>query len=534
MPPGIKWSSRLSVKLPAVIAVIIVVVLGSLVIVAVRVQRRHLTTEVVRSAALFSDTIKSSTYHFMLEDRRDEVYRIIETIGGQSGVERVRIFNKDGQITFSTDRSEIGGLVDKRAESCYACHATDQPIARLALTSRSRIYRHNGDRILGMVTPIYNEPSCTNASCHFHLPGQRVLGVVDIGLSLGEIDRGMLALERRMLALSSAVVAGLVAIVAVAARRVVVRPVSQLLAATERVADGDLEQRMTVRSADEIGALAASFNHMTESLRRARSEIRELMDGLERQVEERTAALRSAQNQLVQSEKLASLGKLAASIAHEINNPLSGILTSSKLLLRTVDEGRLPDDAAPLFARHLGLMERETHRCTAIVRNLLDFARQREPTFGQVDVNVCIDEALSLLRNQIAIQRIALDKRLQELPVVTADFGQLRQAFVNVIMNACEAMGEGGTLTITSRGVDQGAAVAVEVADTGTGIAPEDLSKILDPFFTTKEKGTGLGLSVVYGIVVRHGGRLDFRSEPGRGTAVLIRLPVAGPTESAA
>jgi two-component system NtrC family sensor kinase len=529
MPPGIKWSSRLSVKLPAVIAVIIVVVLGSLVIVAVGVQRRHLTTEVVRSAALFSDTIKSSTYHFMLEDRRDEVYRIMETIGGQGGVERVRIFNKDGHITFSTDRSETGGQVDKRAESCYACHATDQPIARLALTSRSRIYRHNGDRILGMVTPIYNEASCTNASCHFHKPSQRVLGVVDIGLSLAEIDRGLLSLERRMLALSSAVVAGLVLIVAVAARRVVVRPVTQLLAATERVAEGDLEQRMSVRSADEIGALAASFNHMTESLRRAQSEIRELMDGLERQVEDRTAALRSAQRRLVQSEKLASLGKLAASIAHEINNPLAGILTSSKLLLRLIADGKLPDTATPMFARHLGLMERETHRCTVIVRNLLDFARQREPTITQVDVNACLEEALTLLKNQIALQRVQLEKRLDSVPAVPADFGQLRQAFINVILNACEAMTDGGVLTITSGLVDQGTTIEVAVRDTGPGIAPEHLSKILDPFFTTKEKGTGLGLSVVYGVVERHGGVLDIQSEVGRGTTVLIRLPVAGP-----
>jgi two-component system, NtrC family, sensor kinase len=529
MPPGIPWWNRLSVKLPAVIAVIIVVVLGSLVLVAVQVQRTHLTTEVVRSAALFSDTIRSSTYHFMLEDRRDEVYRIMETIGGQGGVERVRIFNKDGQITFSTDRAEINRLVDKRAESCYACHATDQPIARLALTSRSRIYPHNGGRILGMVTPIYNEPSCTSAACHVHLPGQRVLGVVDIGLSLAEIDDGLLALEHRMLGLSSLVVAGLVVIVAVVARRVVVRPVSQLLAGTERVAEGDLEQRIPVQSADEMGVLAASFNHMTESLRRARGEIRELMEGLERQVEDRTAALRDAQTQLVQSEKMVSLGKLAASIAHEINNPLSGILTSSKLLLRTLGEGRAVEATAPAFTRHLGLIERETHRCTAIVRNLLDFARQSEPTFSQTDVNACLDEALSLLRNQLAIQRVALDKQFGELPPVAADFGQLRQAFVNVVLNACEAMGEGGALTITSRVVRRGHAVEVEVRDTGTGIAPELLSKILDPFFTTKEKGTGLGLSVVYGIVARHGGRLDFQSEIGKGTAVLIRLPVSGP-----
>jgi two-component system NtrC family sensor kinase len=529
----IAWWNRLSVKFPALLVVVSILVLGTFVVIAVRVQRAHLTTEVVRSADLFSETIRSSTYHFMLEDRRSEVYRIMETIGRQSGVDRVRIFNKDGQITFSTNRVEIGGYVDKRAESCYACHATDRPIARLALSSRSRIYQYDGHRILGMVTPIYSEPGCAGAGCHAQAPEQRVLGVVDIGLSLAEVDSGLGALERQMLLLSSAALLGLVAIAAVVSRRVLVRPVRRLLKATEHVAQGRLEPRIPVTSADEIGALAASFNHMTESLGRARTEIEQLMAGLEHQVEERTAALRAAQNRLVQSEKLASLGKLSASIAHEINNPLAGILTSSKLLLRMLADGSVPAGAVPTFTRHLGLMERETHRCTAIVRNLLDFARQREPTFTRTDVNACIDEALSLLRNQAALQRVTLAKDLAELPPVTADFGQLRQALVNVIVNACEAMEGGGTLTVATRLVDDGAALEIEVRDTGTGIAPDDLSKALDPFFTTKAGGTGLGLSVVYGVVSRHDGRLDIESEVGRGTRVLIRLPVDGPGKTA-
>jgi two-component system NtrC family sensor kinase len=528
----IAWWNRLSVKLPAVLAVVSIVVLGTFLAVAVRVQRSHLTDEVVRSADLFSETIRSSTYHFMLEDRRPEVYRIMETIGRQSGVERVRIFNKDGQITFSTDRGEIGGFVDKRAESCYACHATDQPIARLALSSRSRIYQFNSHRVLGMVTPIYSEPGCAGSNCHAQAPEQQVLGVVDIGLSLAEVDQGLLGLEQQMIGLSLAVLVGLVVVASIVSRRVLVRPVLRLLRGTQHVAKGELGQRIPVTSADEIGALAASFNDMTESLGRARLEIQELMDGLERQVEDRTAALRAAQNRLVQSEKLASLGKLSASIAHEINNPLSGILTSSKLLLRILAEGSLPDTALPMFTRHLGLVERETYRCTAIVRNLLDFARQREPTFTETDVNACLDEALSLLRNQIALQRVTLEKRFEALPHVTADFGQLRQAFVNVVANACEAMEGGGTLTVVSRLIDDGATIEIDVQDTGPGIAPEHLSKILDPFFTTKSRGTGLGLSVVYGVVSRHGGRLDIESEPGRGTRVLIRLPVSGPAKS--
>jgi two-component system NtrC family sensor kinase len=256
------------------------------------------------------------------------------------------------------------------------------------------------------------------------------------------------------------------------------------------------------------------------------------MENLERQVEERTADLKATQGQLIQSEKMASLGKLSASIAHEINNPLSGILTAAKLLIRTAEEGPLDAAAQANFIRHLRLVERETQRCTTIVRNLLGFARQRELTLIEVDVKVPIEEALGLLGNQIAIQGITLERRLASVPVVRADLGQLRQAFVNIALNACEAMSSGGTLTVSSRFLPAENAVEVEFADTGTGIAPDNLSKILEPFFTTKEKGTGLGLSVVYGVVERHGGKMDIISQIGEGTTVQIRLPVAGVQEA--
>jgi two-component system NtrC family sensor kinase len=524
---AIRWWQRMSVKLSAVIAAATLVILGTFLAFAIRAQREHLEHEVLRSAALFSDTIKSSTYHFMLENRRADVYSIIETIGRQDGVDKVRIFNKDGHIIYSTDHAEINRAVDKRAESCYACHASDQPIVRLALSSRSRVYADNGARILAMVTPIYNERSCSDASCHAHPESQRVLGVVDVGLSLAEVDAGLLRLERRTVLVSSLALLGLAGIVAVIARRVVVRPVSRLMRATQQVARGDLAHEIRIGSGDEIGVLAASFNEMTGSLRRANAEIQHLMEDLERKVDERTAALTRAQAQLVQSEKLASLGKLAASIAHEINNPLSGILTSTKLALRILDEGPVDDRARAAFGRNLTLVARETQRCSAIVRNMLDFARQREPVLKAMDVNACVDEALSLVRNQVKIQGIALDRHLAEVPAVAADFGQIRQVFLNVLLNACEAMPGGGALTVCSRFTPADGMVEVEVADTGPGIPADVLPKIFDPFFTTKEKGTGLGLSVVYGVVERLLGKVVIRSVAGRGTAFVIRLPAA-------
>jgi two-component system, NtrC family, sensor kinase len=170
-------------------------------------------------------------------------------------------------------------------------------------------------------------------------------------------------------------------------------------------------------------------------------------------------------------------------------------------------------------------VQRETERCAAIVRNLLGFARERPLTLGDMDVNAALDEALFLVASQVAIQNIAIDRALVPVPAVRGDFGQIRQAFANLIINACDAMPGGGTLKVHSR-ADNGL-VEVVIADTGSGIPPDVLSKVLDPFFTTKERGTGLGLSVVYGVVERHGGRLAIESEVGRGTTVTIRLPLA-------
>jgi two-component system NtrC family sensor kinase len=221
-------------------------------------------------------------------------------------------------------------------------------------------------------------------------------------------------------------------------------------------------------------------------------------------------------------------------VAHEINNPLSGILTYAKLLIRTIESGRLDQTTAQSCVRQLGLVQRETERCTAIVRNLLDFARQRPLTKKEVALPAVIEEALSLLAHKIELQNVKLEKRFSPVPPVEGDPGQLRQAFLNIALNACDAMPGGGTLTVSIHPGADGESAVVEFVDTGTGISPEHLPKVLDPFFSTKQKGTGLGLSVVYGIVERHAGKLEIESQPGKGATVRIRLATAKVPEGAA
>jgi two-component system NtrC family sensor kinase len=353
---------------------------------------------------------------------------------------------------------------------------------------------------------------------------------LDITLSLARVDEEIAAITRRTAAFAAGAVLLLAAALAVLIRTRITRPVRELVQGTRRLADGDLAHRIPVRSQDELGALAVAFNEMTEGLAKARQELNDMVEGLEQRVAERTRELQQAQAQLIQTEKLASLGRLSASIAHEINNPLAGILTYAKLISRRLRTGEPTPEAVLGVLQQLTLVERETQRCSTIVRNLLDFARQRTPAFQPIDPGAVVEEALSLLAHHLAIQRVGVVREIAPMPTISADFGQLRQAVVNVLMNACEAMPQGGTLTV--RAGPAAAAdgtprrVEVRVADTGVGIPPEHLSKIFDPFFTTKEKGTGLGLSVVYGILDKHGGAIRVESRVGQGTTVILSLPV--------
>lgn len=236
--------------------------------------------------------------------------------------------------------------------------------------------------------------------------------------------------------------------------------------------------------------------------------------------------LEKTQKQLIQSEKLASMGRLAASVAHEINNPLAGVMNYVKLMQRKIEKKTFGKKDKEKFDHYLDVVEREISRCANIVSNLLDFARQREPAFREIDINSVINDALTIVSKQIFLKRIRIERSLKPLPLTFADFSQLQQAFINLIMNALEAMKEGGVLRIESSFNPSEKFIEIRFSDTGIGIPEENIPKIFEPFFTTKEKGTGLGLSVAYGIITRHKGEIKVSSVVGVGTTFTIRLPL--------
>ena len=302
----------------------------------------------------------------------------------------------------------------------------------------------------------------------------------------------------------------------------IINPLQKMVVATQEIAKGDLSHKVEVQSKDEIGTLADSFNQMTENLKIANQKLIEWGKTLEKKVEERTKELTEMQAHLIQSEKLASLGKLAAGIAHEINNPLGGILIYSHLLLEETNKN------SPHY-ENLRKIVKETSRCKDIVKGLLEFARPKEPETSQVDINDIVESSIVIMEGQALFQNIKIKKSYaKDLPRIVADGAQLQQVFMNIILNAAEAMDGKGVLTLSTSLDGDRTHIEVKFSDTGHGIKEEDKGRLFEPFFTTKEvgKGTGLGLAISYSIVQKHNGTIQVESEVGKGSSFVVIIPV--------
>jgi two-component system NtrC family sensor kinase len=312
--------------------------------------------------------------------------------------------------------------------------------------------------------------------------------------------------------------------------RNITRPIGEMVDATRNISAGRLDQEIQATAQGEVALLAESFNTMAKSLRHMKDDLEEWGRTLEEKVRERTDELVRMQARVAQSERLASLGMLAAGVAHEINNPLGGILALTALTVEDLPDGH-PNRP------NLEEVVRQAERCRIIVRGLLEFSRQSELHMEVVDLNRVLDETLALIAKQAAFFNVEIVRhQTDDLPSIAADRSQLSQVILNLVVNAVQAMDERGTLTITTRFDPAHDAVEMAFSDTGRGIAPEDIGRVFDPFFTTKTngQGTGLGLSIAYGIITRHHGTITVESAVGRGTTFRIGLPVGGAVPEAA
>jgi two-component system NtrC family sensor kinase len=493
--------------------------------------KKNLTSDAIKYTSSYSDLIKKSTYYSMLTFHRESIQQTIDRVGSAENIKRVRIFDRKGRTVYSSDHKEIGHLVNRASPACIGCHSNpDKPSGSLKTENQWIIYTGKElYRILTFVDPIYNEPSCYTAACHVHQQEQRVLGILETDFSLFSVDENIQeqTIEITIYAIVFMSISSIILYFVL--RRFVLKPVSTLSNAMEKVSEGDLDQTALISSRDEMGHLASTFNVMREDLKTAREKMKDWTTTLEYEVEKKTRELKASQDKLIQAEKLASLGRLTADVAHEIRNPLSSIGGFARRLSKVAC-----DEKEKGYA---DIIRCEVDRLEKILRDVLAFSREARFHMDKYDIEYVINDILPVFDDMCKEQNIDVEIRINKnVPPILIDIEQVRRAIGNLITNAIDSMPGGGRLTITTGLVDMYNVtyVFLSVSDTGQGIPEEKLPLIFEPFFSTKEigHGTGLGLSITRKIIEEHGGFIKAESIVAKGSTFSLYFPYQSDEES--
>jgi two-component system NtrC family sensor kinase len=460
----------------------------------------------------------------MLLRNKEAVHAALRDVASAPGIRSIRIYDKKGKIRFSTDARDIGTEVERGAEACAICHGA--PFHTAHDESFTRVLRVDGAPIMGQTRLIKNEEKCAGAKCHAPPTEKVFLGVMDFQTSMVAVDQATRSARKTTFwaAIVMLVVGGLATLLII--QRFVRRPVVELVKATRAVAEGNLETRLELGHAAEFHDLSTAFNHMTADLAAARERQQKWEESLARAIEQKTADLATAHRRMAHMEKMASLGKLAAMVAHEINNPLAGILVYAKLLKRELATEQLAEADRVEALRYVDVVQRESARCGDIVKNLLSFARQSRTAFTEQSVNTIVDRSLMTVAHLFRHNSVeTMIEAMEGDDKVLCDPSEIQQALVALLVNASEAMPNGGKLRMRVEPLEDDR-IVVAVIDSGAGIPDDVLPQIFEPFFSTKgdEKGVGLGLAAVYGIVRRHEATIDVESQIGKGTTFKLTL----------
>ncbi len=502
--------NSIGVKFFLLLVSLLIVAFGVTIYINVYFLTDHFRKDSVSNAVKVSNLIKRATYYSMLDNRRCDLTNTITNIGKEKEFNGIRIYNKLGVIAFSDKPSEVGKVADKRAEQCYVCHAEEPAKGVVPTKDLTRTFTSSeGYRILGLISPIENSPECFNAACHAHSSNDSLLGILDVKLSLEDGDKRIIATRNKMIVYSALLIIITVMIKGYFIRRMIHNPITKLNKATKEVANLNLDYKVEIDSKDELGNLARSFNAMTSQIR------------------EETLELENTQSKLIMAEKMASMGELSAMVAHEINNPLSGILSYAKVSSRYLERGLVDPETLETLRKNLSFISEETKRCGNIVKSLLIFSRRSVGDFKEEHLAGIIDNSIMVIDHSVRMKELKLVRIIdcKGDDRIRCDAGGIQQVFVALIVNAIEATPCGGTITVKTDCANRKDDVVITVSDTGRGIPEAVLPHIFEPFVSTKTKGTGLGLSVVYGIVQQHGGSIDVKTEVNDGSVFTIILP---------
>ena len=503
------------------------------------VNESYIKTAIYQNGNNIGSIVEGALYHSMLENNKMELQNTLDIIDNLSGIDGVLLYDNQDNLAYSS-------LSDKSKEhiqpNCKECHVNLDTLFP-GLGKSYRYIRVNSECNMNLTNsnysqlliraPIINQPSCyLNTACHAHQPDERMLGSLLIKLPLSDIEDAVSTASRLFTFLAVFITLIIASLLILFTRKNIKNPLNNIIDASKAIATGNYSARINVKHGqlDDIKMVSKAFNHMMDKLESVNTELQNWSKQLEYKVLRKSEELGEIQNELINIERKASLGKLSSSVAHELNNPLSGILVYAKLVNKKLRN--LPYDQEPLkpIIAHIKLIEDETKRCGDIVKGLLDFSRSDQENFEIRHLHEILEETNMLVQHSISLSNVKFSLDLKaEKDLFSCSPNQIKQVFVALLVNSTEAVPEDGEIKLTTRNSDD-SYIWVEISDNGSGIVPEDIPHIFEPFYTTKRHGDGvglgLGLAIVHGIVKSHEGSIDVSSIPGKGTTMSIKLPL--------
>jgi two-component system NtrC family sensor kinase len=480
--------------------------------------------------------VEGALYQSMLENDQTSLQRVLDQINSMSGIDNVSMYDKNNNLAYT---SILNDSILHSDPDCTSCHQ-DLDQLFLPLEKSYRIVDATSEcamnpnspklRNLLIKSPILNNPSCSTAACHAHNPDEKVLGSLIIKMPLQGLDNALKESTTDFFLLASLLTVFLILFLIFFTNKKIKNPLNQIILASEAVTRGDRSKRLEIKpnQLSDMRMVSHAFNEMLDNIQSATLELENWSQQLEYKVQKKSEELGQAQNELINIERIASLGKLSLSVAHEINNPLSGILIYAKLIQKQLGNPNLSQEKIDNMQKHLKLIESETKRCGDIVKGLLDFSRKDQNGFEPKHLHEILIDTFELMAHTMKIGDIHFISDLAaKKELISCSPNQIKQACLAILVNASEAVSKSGEIVIRTLNPDENH-VTIEFTDNGIGIANEDIPHIFEPFFSTKEKttGIGLGLSIVHGIVQSHKGKIEVKSERGKETTFAITLPL--------
>jgi two-component system, NtrC family, sensor kinase len=500
------------------------------------VNERYMRSVIDESGNNIGSLVEGALYHSMLENDRSSLQNTLDIINNMSGVDDVNMYDSENNLTYSSISSDTANHSDPDCKSCHkniaSMFSTKERSYRIIDVNSECSMNHNNNnsRHLLIKTPILNSQSCYTAACHAHDQSEEVLGSLLIKFPMKGLDAALDKSTKDYFLLASLMTVLLVLFLILFTNKKIKNPLNAIIRASEAVANGDKQTRLEIKphQLSDMRMVSSAFNDMLDNLQTATNELQNWSQQLEYKVQKKSEELGQAQNELINIERIASLGKLSLSVAHEINNPLSGILVYTKLVYKQLNNQEIDPVKKESMLKHLTFIENETKRCGDIVKGLLDFSRKDQNDFEPKHLHEILLNTSELVAHPMKVANVSfLTDFAARKDQIYCSPNQIKQVCVAILVNALEAVSENGEVLIRTSNPDD-EHILIEFIDNGIGISAEDIPHVFEPFFSTKEKtnGIGLGLSIVHGIIQSHKGKTAVKSERGKGTTILVTLPL--------